>query len=84
ASHPALTHCTDTPGLIDACAGAGVLPERDARILRDAHAQFLALSLNCTLDSRPRVVPRDDVAASLDTEVLRIARAAGFDFAARG
>ncbi|HJU26776.1 MAG TPA: glutamine-synthetase adenylyltransferase, partial [Rhodanobacteraceae bacterium] len=82
ASHPALTHCTDTPGLVDACASAGVLPARDARILRDAHAQLLALSLNCTLDSRPRVVPRDDMAISVGAEVLRVARAAGFDFAA--
>ncbi|HET9836364.1 MAG TPA: bifunctional [glutamate--ammonia ligase]-adenylyl-L-tyrosine phosphorylase/[glutamate--ammonia-ligase] adenylyltransferase [Rhodanobacteraceae bacterium] len=80
--HPVLTAATDTPGLVAACAAAGVLPERDAQELLDAHAALLSQALNCTLEARPRVLRRDPELARITAEVLRIARAAGFDFSA--
>ncbi len=78
--HPRLAERTDTPGLIARCAGAGVLPEADARRLREAHALLLARSLACTLDARPRLVSRDETLTSTAAKVLRVARAGGFDF----
>jgi len=78
--HPRLAERTDTPGLIDLCAGAGDLAQTDARTLREAHALLLARSLACTLDARPRLVPRDETLVSVSAEVLRVARAGGFDF----
>lgn len=80
ASHPRLTCCTDTPGLIDACAEVGVLPGADARALREAHKLLLERSLHCTLALRPRVTPRNDALAAVNAQVLRVARNAGFDF----
>ncbi|MGH8211756.1 MAG: bifunctional [glutamate--ammonia ligase]-adenylyl-L-tyrosine phosphorylase/[glutamate--ammonia-ligase] adenylyltransferase [Rhodanobacteraceae bacterium] len=80
ARHPQLAQRTDTPGLIDTCADACVLPQDDARTLRGAHALLLARSLACTLDARSRVVARDETLASTGAEVLRVARHAGFDF----
>ncbi|MEO7149317.1 MAG: bifunctional [glutamate--ammonia ligase]-adenylyl-L-tyrosine phosphorylase/[glutamate--ammonia-ligase] adenylyltransferase [Rhodanobacteraceae bacterium] len=78
--HPALTGCTDTPGLIDACGETSLLSRQDADALRGAHAELLARALSSTLDARPRVVPRDETLAQSSANVLRIARDAGFDF----
>ena len=80
ARHPRLAHRTDTPGLVEACADAGVLPRDDALTLREAHAMLLGRALACTLDARPRIAACDDALASIAAEVLRIARQAGFDF----
>jgi glutamate-ammonia-ligase adenylyltransferase len=80
ARHPGLTAPTDTPGLIAACAAAGVLPERDAQELLDAHAALLARALNCTLEATPRVLERDAQLSAICASVLRVAREAGFDF----
>jgi glutamate-ammonia-ligase adenylyltransferase len=80
--HSGLTAATDTPGLIAACAAAGVLPERHAQGLLDAHAALLARALNCTLEASPRVMGRDAMLAATSAQVLRIAREAGFDLSA--
>lgn len=79
--YPALTARTDTQGLIDACAEASLLSRQDADCLREAHAGLLARALSSTLDTRPRVVSRDEALTQICTEVLRIARGAGFEFA---
>ncbi len=80
ANHPELAQHSDTPRLIEACGQAGVLPRENAQKLRAAHALLLGRSLNCTLADRPRVVARDEALAAVNTEVLRIAHAAGFEF----
>ncbi|HEX6613744.1 MAG TPA: glutamine-synthetase adenylyltransferase, partial [Rhodanobacteraceae bacterium] len=82
ARHPGLTAPTDTPGLIAASAAAGVLPERDAQELLDAHAALLARALNCTLEATPRVLERDAELSAACAGVLRVARDAGFDLSA--
>ena len=79
-THRGLTAPTDTPGLIATCAATSVLPERGAQELLDAHAALLARALNCTLEARPRVVPRDAQIMETSAQVLHIARDAGFDF----
>jgi glutamate-ammonia-ligase adenylyltransferase len=81
ARRPLLANRTDTPGLIDACSGAGVLPQTDAQVLREAHALLLSRALACTLDAKPRVAARDGSLARTSAEVLRIAGDAGFDLA---
>jgi len=80
--YPGLTAPTDTPGLIAACAATGVLPERNAQELLDAHGALLTRALHCTLEARPRVMERDEELAQISAQVLRIASAAGLDFSA--
>jgi glutamate-ammonia-ligase adenylyltransferase len=82
ARYPALAAPTDTPGLIAACAAAGVLPERDAQALLDAHSALLSRALGCTLEARPRVVACDAELSTICAGVLRIARESGFSFSA--
>ena len=82
ARHPELTRRTDTPGLLDAGETAGIVSKADARILREAHSHLLARSLACTLAARPRVVSGDEGLEAQCAQVLRVARAAGFDFGA--
>src|SRR3546814_9315324 len=54
AQSPSLLRPRDTPGLIDACAEAGVFDEDIANALREAHGVLLAAGLECTLDRRRR------------------------------
>src|SRR3546814_13044766 len=52
AQSPSLLRPRDTPGLIDACAEAGVFDEDIANALREAHGVMLAGGLECQLDRR--------------------------------
>ncbi len=81
-THPPLLEATSTPAQIAACRGAGLLAANDAATLGAAHAVLLQRALACTLDARPRRVPRDAELAAVCAEVLRIAAGCGFDFAA--
>ena len=79
-AHPRLAAHADTPSILAACAGAGVLTERDAEALGTAHAELLSRALTATLAGRHRVVPRDLVLDARCGRVLEVARRAGFDF----
>jgi glutamate-ammonia-ligase adenylyltransferase len=81
-AQPALATHGDTPGVLAACAQAGVLDAGDAGELGTAHAELLARALSATLAGRHRVVPRDLVLEARCTKVLDVARRAGFDFGA--
>lgn len=59
ASHPALCAPRHSHALLQALARAGVLDASTAERLRRAHAALVEASLGCTLDRRPRRVPRD-------------------------
>ncbi|HMB55652.1 MAG TPA: bifunctional [glutamate--ammonia ligase]-adenylyl-L-tyrosine phosphorylase/[glutamate--ammonia-ligase] adenylyltransferase [Arenimonas sp.] len=59
ASHPELADVAGTPELIAAIAAAGGLEAKEVGPLRGAHALLLTRSLDCTLDQRPRLCPRD-------------------------
>src|SRR5690606_27642949 len=50
AQTPSLLRPRDTPGLIDACAQAGLFDRATASALREAHGVLLAAGLECTLD----------------------------------
>jgi glutamate-ammonia-ligase adenylyltransferase len=79
---PSLVAHTDTPGLLAACAEAGVLAPADVDALVMAHAELLGRALSATLAGERRVVPRDLVLDARCAKVLEIARRAGFDFGA--
>src|SRR3546814_16962619 len=73
AQSPSLLRPRDTPGLIDACAAAGVFDEDIANALREAPGVLLAAGLECPLDRRRRgVVANEAVAgARLRSEARR-------------
>jgi glutamate-ammonia-ligase adenylyltransferase len=81
-AQPSLAVHADTPGLLAACAKAGVLPGADVDALATAHAELLARALSATLAGEHRVVPRDLVLDARCAKVLEAARRAGFDFGA--
>ncbi len=80
AEHPELLKATSTAALIAACRDAGVLGAAQADALAAAHAVFLEKALACTLDARPRVVPRDADLAKHTSAVLSVARALDYGF----
>jgi glutamate-ammonia-ligase adenylyltransferase len=65
-AHPALVAPRHTADLIAALVAAGLLPSSDAAALTAAHAAFVDLSLGCTLDRRPRRVPRERAQPAAD------------------
>ena len=75
AAHPALLAPRHSAELIAALAQDGLVAADDATALRAAHAALVDLSLGCTLDRRPRRVPRtptfDAHAAVVRGAVLR-------------
>lgn len=79
-AHPALVAHSDTPRLITASAGAGVLMSEDAEVLATTHAELLERALSATLAGQRRLVPRDLVLDARCAKVLDVARRAGFDF----
>lgn len=79
--HPPLLEATSSVGLIRACRDAGTLSGTQAGALADAHAALLSRALACTLDARPRVVPREEKLALHTGAVLSIAHDLGYDFA---
>ncbi len=58
AAHPRLRGPRHSAELADALVDARLLDAAAAQVLRDAHAVLVDQSLGCTLDRRPRRVPR--------------------------
>ena len=58
--HPSLLASGNSADLIAAAQAAGVLDPGDATALARSHAALLSRAVRCTLDARPRVVPRSD------------------------
>ncbi len=58
ADDPVLLASRATPALLDAALAAGALSQQVHVDLRAAHASLLDAGLRCTLDRRPRQVPR--------------------------
>lgn len=80
ASRPALLQPRDTPGLINALAGSGWLPEDKTVALHAAHATLLDLGLACTLDRRPRMAPASDALDAARETISAACTAAGLPF----
>jgi glutamate-ammonia-ligase adenylyltransferase len=59
AAHPALLAPRHSADLLAALVDEGLLARADAEALATAHAGLVDLSLGCTLDRRPRRVPRE-------------------------
>jgi len=76
-AHPHLLDSGNTATLIARARQAGILDATQARSLADAHAALLARSLSCTLDSRPRLVPRDATLLAHTEAVRRVCAACG-------
>ncbi|HZX91487.1 MAG TPA: bifunctional [glutamate--ammonia ligase]-adenylyl-L-tyrosine phosphorylase/[glutamate--ammonia-ligase] adenylyltransferase [Rudaea sp.] len=79
--HSGLLASGNTAALIAAAAAAGVLDSGQAQALAAAHSDLLGRALACTLDARPRLVPRDADLARHSASVLAAAAAAGLTFA---
>ncbi|MBN8726920.1 MAG: hypothetical protein J0H15_04360 [Xanthomonadales bacterium] len=58
--HPLLLDSGHSGELIGTLASVGLIGAEDAAALGRAYASLLERSLRCTLDGRPRVVPRDE------------------------
>lgn len=74
ASHPVLLESRATPALLDAALAAGSILDAVHAHLQAAHATLLDSGLRCTLDRRPRRVPRQasiDDARRAVTEAMR-------------
>src|SRR5690606_1626966 len=80
AQAPSLLRPRDTPGLVDACADAGLLDDDTAAALREAHGVLLAAGLECTLDRRRRWVVESDAVAAARAAVRAAVAAAGLVF----
>ncbi len=80
AQTPSLLRPRDTPGLIDACAQAGLFDDDTAAALREAHGVLLAAGLDCTLDRRRRWVVENDAVAAARAAVRAAIRASGLVF----
>jgi glutamate-ammonia-ligase adenylyltransferase len=80
AAQPALLLPRDTPGLLAALAGAGVLDAGTTAALSAAHAVFLDVGLACTLDRRPRLAPPDDAVQAARGQVTAAVTAHGLVF----
>ncbi len=73
-SHAALLESRATPTLLDAALAAGSIPAATHAQLHAAHAALLDAGLRCTLDRRPRQVPRQ---ASIDDARRAVTAALG-------
>ncbi|KGI78897.1 bifunctional [glutamate--ammonia ligase]-adenylyl-L-tyrosine phosphorylase/[glutamate--ammonia-ligase] adenylyltransferase [Oleiagrimonas soli] len=78
--HPTLLEHTANAALIDACKAVGLFDPAQADALHAAHEALLQRSLECTLDSRPRLVPRSSAIVAQCRAVMHAAQALGFDF----
>jgi glutamate-ammonia-ligase adenylyltransferase len=79
---PQLLDSGNSAELIAIAKRCGALDAVAADRMAAAHAGLLKRSLDCTLDMRPRLAPRDDALQSLAAGVLEVAAALGLDFAA--
>jgi glutamate-ammonia-ligase adenylyltransferase len=80
ARHPQLLASGNTPALVGACVAAGSLRTEQGEALAAAHSAFLQRALACTLDARPRVVPRTAGLEAHAFAVLDVAHASGLAF----
>ena len=76
-AHAVLRGSGNSAELIALLAGCGALGAGDAQVLAQAHADLLDRAIRCTLDARPRIVPRDDGVAQAAAMVLGVAADAG-------
>jgi glutamate-ammonia-ligase adenylyltransferase len=79
-AEPGLLGSGNSTDLIRIAGAAGVLPAQQADALAQAHAALLRRALECTLDARPRLVPRDMELERHAQAVLRIAEDIGLRF----
>lgn len=70
-THPALLEARSTPALVEASRAAGLISAEVSDLLREAHADWLARSLDCTLDGRPRICARTP---AIDARTAAVAR----------
>ncbi|MBS0557794.1 MAG: bifunctional [glutamate--ammonia ligase]-adenylyl-L-tyrosine phosphorylase/[glutamate--ammonia-ligase] adenylyltransferase [Proteobacteria bacterium] len=80
-AYPSLLDSGNSARLIALCGHAGVLAESAAQTLAQAHAALLKRALDCTLDARPRLVPRDAELERQARAVLQIAADVGLQIA---
>ncbi len=81
-THPLLLADGNSAALIAAAERSALFSSEQARAVAQAHAALLQGSLTCTLDARPRLIPRNAELAAHSADVLRVARALGLDFEA--
>jgi glutamate-ammonia-ligase adenylyltransferase len=81
-AHPGLLASGNTAQLIALVEQAGLVAAAAAQSLAAAHHELLGRALACTLDARPRLVPRDADLERHTAAVLSVAAAAGLAFAA--
>lgn len=77
---PNLLTMTSNAGLIELCRNEGLLDTAQANCFTRAHAELLRRALQCTLDLRSRIAPRDAELNELCSEVGVVTHALGFDF----
>ena len=80
AAHPGLLQSRSTPALLDAALAAGSLSASVHEQLQAAHAALLDAGLRCTLDRRPRRVPRHAAIEDACRAVTDAVRAQGLCF----
>ncbi len=80
AAHAGLAGPRDSAGLIDELADAGLWSRERAEALREAHRVLLDAGLRCTLDRRPRMVPRTAEIETAARAIDAACRADGLDF----
>ena len=80
ASHPRLLASRATPALLDAALAVGSVSDTMHAQLHEAHATLLEAGLRCTLDRRPRQVPRQAGIDDARGIVSDAARAQGLRF----
>ena len=79
---PELLASGNSAELIAIAKQSGALDRSCADRLAAAHAGLLKRALDCTLDMRPRLAPRDESLQTLTAGVLEVAASLGLDFAA--
>jgi glutamate-ammonia-ligase adenylyltransferase len=79
---PDLLESGNSAALIAIAKQCGALEPAAADRLAAAHTGLLKRALDCTLDMRPRLAPRDAALQSLASGVLEVAASLGLDFAA--
>ncbi|MEO6226874.1 MAG: bifunctional [glutamate--ammonia ligase]-adenylyl-L-tyrosine phosphorylase/[glutamate--ammonia-ligase] adenylyltransferase [Thermomonas sp.] len=79
-THPGLLQPRSTPALLYAARAAGIFSGHVHLQLQAAHATLLDAGLRCTLDRRPRRVPRDAAITDACRVVTDVVRAQGLRF----
>jgi len=80
-TQPQLLASGNSAELIARASASGILDPARAQNLQQAHAALLQRALACTLDARPRLVPRDAELEQHTQAVLAVGAALGLMFA---